>query len=152
MSLHISNNHRLIPKLVSKLIPKLIPNSFQTHSKLIYKLISKLIPKMNASVPTSWIDLHVFQYRYWGARDVGYHGSNIVPKNNEGCVGKSGIDKTYSFMQVAKLAKDCGANIIIKNGKKGKWYLKRCKKEEIQKRIEKQAWRDTSRCRMYEIE
>ena len=93
-----------------------------------------------------------FLTRDWGAVDVGYHSSNILPINRQGCVGKAGIDKNYSFLQVVELARGCGANIIIKAGKNAKWYLKRCEKEKIQESIEKQAWRDTSRYHMYEIE
>jgi len=107
---------------------------------------------MNTDAPQGWIfqiDLHEFHYRYWGARDV---GSDIAPLNREGCTGKdAGVNKNYTFMQVVKLAKNCGANIIVKNGK-GKWYLKRCKKGEIQERIEKQACREKPQRRMYEIE
>ena len=93
-----------------------------------------------------------FLVRDWGAVDVGYHSSNIRPVNDEGCVGKAGIDKNYTFNQVVELAKGCGANIIVKAGKNAKRYLKRCEKEKIRENIEKQTWRDTSRCRMFQIE
>ena len=36
--------------------------------------------------------------------DVGYNGSNIQPIDREGCVGASGIDKSYTLDMVMKLA------------------------------------------------
>tara|TARA_Y100000389_G_C17085216_1_gene328547 strand:- start:167 stop:469 length:303 start_codon:yes stop_codon:yes gene_type:complete len=88
----------------------------------------------------------------WGAVDIGFHGSNITPLNGEGCVGKGGIDKNYTFFQVLEIAKKNNANIIIKAGKNAKWYIKKCKKDQIPAKIKSQEWRDTSRNRMYEIE
>ena len=86
--------------------------------------------------------------------DIGYHESNIHPIDGEGCVGKSGIDKTFTLQQVLSLAYKFidKPNIIIKSGPNGKWYLKRFNKDVIEKEIEKQNWRDTSRCIMYIIE
>ena len=86
--------------------------------------------------------------------DVGYHGSNIRPINGEGCVGKNGIDKSYTFEMVLKLAHqiDPRPNIIVKAGENAKWYLKRVAKEDIAENVSKQQWRDTSRCTMYIIE
>jgi len=86
--------------------------------------------------------------------DVGYHASNIDPIDREGCVGKSGIDKTYTFEMVLQLAYkiEDKPNIIIKAGPNAKWYLKKCPKELIERHSEKQQWRDTSRCTMYIID
>lgn len=86
--------------------------------------------------------------------DVGYHSSNIHPANKVGCVGTNGIDKTFTFEMVLELAykMDCKPNIIIKAGKNAKWYLKRFQKDTIEEEIEKQKWRDTSRCTMYIID
>tara|TARA_B100001094_G_C17766120_1_gene592748 strand:+ start:115 stop:414 length:300 start_codon:yes stop_codon:yes gene_type:complete len=84
--------------------------------------------------------------------DVGYHDSSLDTLNNEGRVGKLGIDKTYSLDKVIKLAYDIKANIIIKAGKNAKWYLKKINLENIEKDIEKQKWRDTSRVTMWIIE
>ena len=86
--------------------------------------------------------------------DVGYHGSVIHPIGREGCVGSRGIDKTYTFEMVLELAykMEVKPNIIIKAGKNAKWYLKYFQKETIQEEIEKQRWRDTSRCTMYIID
>jgi hypothetical protein len=86
--------------------------------------------------------------------DVGYHSSNIDPIDREGCVGKSGIDKSYTFEMVLKLAYkiENKPNIIIKAGPNTKWYLKQCPKELIGFHHEKQKWRDISRCIMYIID
>ena len=87
--------------------------------------------------------------------DVGYHNSNIQPINREGCVGTSGIDNTFTFEMVLELAYkidiDKRPNIIIKSGPNAKWYLKRFQTETIDDEINKQKWRDTSRCTMYII-
>ncbi len=86
--------------------------------------------------------------------DVGYHKSNLQPQNRDGCVGKSGIDKTYTLEQVIRKANDMNPrpNIIIKAGKNAKWYLKRFPNNEIDVEIEKQKWRDTSRATMWIVE
>lgn len=87
--------------------------------------------------------------------DIGYHDSNIVPVDREGCVGKAGIDKSFTLERVIALAYkqvDKKPNIIIKAGQNAKWYLKHCPKEEIEEGIEKQKWRDCSQATMYIIE
>ena len=86
--------------------------------------------------------------------DVGYHSSNIHPIDREGCVGTNGINKSYTFEMVLELAHkmDNKPNIIIKAGKNAKWYLKYFQKDKIEDEIEKQKWRDTSRCTMYIID
>lgn len=86
--------------------------------------------------------------------DIGYHSSNIHPVDREGCVGTRGIDKTFTFEMVLKLAykMENKPNIIIKAGPNAKWYLKRFQKDVIDDEINKQKWRDTSRCSMYIIE
>tara|TARA_Y100000385_G_scaffold282858_2_gene337977 strand:+ start:694 stop:996 length:303 start_codon:yes stop_codon:yes gene_type:complete len=83
--------------------------------------------------------------------DVGYC-DEIEPIDGVGRVGKSGIDKTFTFPQIFKLADENNANIIIKAGKNAKWYLKRMHPENIDSAIEKQKWRDTSRVLMWIIE
>ena len=86
--------------------------------------------------------------------DVGYNGSNIQPIDREGCVGASGIDKSYTLDMVMKLAYklDNKPNIIIKAGPNAKWYMKKVHVDEIDNEIEKQKWRDTSRCTMFIID
>jgi hypothetical protein len=86
--------------------------------------------------------------------DIGYHNSNIHPIDREGCMGQRGIDKSYTFEMVLELAykMDIKPNIIIKAGKNAKWYLKYFQKDTIEDEIEKQKWRDTSRCTMYIID
>jgi len=86
--------------------------------------------------------------------DVGYNNDNIDPINREGCVGRSGINKSYTFEMVLELAHKMAdkPNIIIKAGPRAKWYLKRFRKDVIEDEIIKQKWRDTSRCTMYVIE
>jgi hypothetical protein len=86
--------------------------------------------------------------------DVGYHHSNIHPDDREGCIGKCGIDKTFTFEMVMDLAykMESRPNIIIKAGPNAKWYLKCFSKDIIEDEIYKQQWRDTSRCTMYIID
>lgn len=69
-----------------------------------------------------------------------------------GRIGASCIDKNFSLNQLIKLAYGIKANIIVKAGKNAKWYLKRVPKNEILDDIEKQGYRDTSRCTMWIIE
>ena len=100
--------------------------------------------------------------RYFEKRrgvDVGYTESNLHPANGEGRVGKAGIDKNYTLIQMIDLAYRMGErpNIIIKSGPNAKWYLKKFDPEIIDSakwylEIEKQnRWRDISRCTMYII-
>jgi hypothetical protein len=86
--------------------------------------------------------------------DVGYHSSNIDPLDREGCVGKSGIDKSFTLEMVMKLAykMENKPNVIIKAGPNAKWYLKRFPRDVIEDEINKQKWRDTSRCVMFIID
>jgi len=86
--------------------------------------------------------------------DVGYHNSNIHPKNGEGCKGKSGIDNEYTFEDVLKLAYNMEEkpNIIVKAGKNAKWYIKKIENDKIEEAIEKQSWRNTRNYKMYIIE
>ncbi len=84
--------------------------------------------------------------------DIGYHESNLEPLNGKGRVGASGIDKTFTLYQLIELAYEIKANIIIKGGPNAKWYLKYFPKDQIQIKINKQKWRDTSRATMWVIE
>jgi len=86
--------------------------------------------------------------------DIGYHGSNIHPQDGEGCIGKSGIDKSFSLEKVIEIAykMEDRPNIIIKAGKNAKWYFKSFPKDKIENEIIKQNWRDTTRSTMYIIE
>jgi len=86
--------------------------------------------------------------------DIGFTTSNIRPIDSEGCVGASGIDKSFTLEMVLKLAykMENKPNIIIKAGPNAKWYMKICQKELIEQEIKKQKWRDTSSCLMYIIE
>ena len=86
--------------------------------------------------------------------DVGFHSSNIHPIDRDGCVGKQGINKSFTFEMVLNIASKIHEkpNIIIKAGKNAKWYLKRVQKELINDAIINQQWRDTSRCIMYIID
>lgn len=89
--------------------------------------------------------------------DVGYHKENLHPKNGDGCVGKSGINKDYTLSQVIELAykMEEKPNIIIKAGKNAKWYFKKFDLDDadtIEIEIKKQRWRDTSRCKLYIID
>ncbi len=98
---------------------------------------------------------HITKFEKRQGADIGYHNSNLHPANREGCVGASGIDKSFTLERVIALAyqMDERPNIIIKAGSNAKWYLKRCPKDEIDGEIEKQQnWRDVSRCTMHIIE
>jgi hypothetical protein len=87
--------------------------------------------------------------------DLGYHEANIRPANDEGCVGKSGLDKNLSLERILEIAHKMNdpPNVIIKAGPRAKWYLKRCVKTLIDTEIEKQrCWRDISRSTLWIIE
>ena len=86
--------------------------------------------------------------------DVGYNKDNLdIP----GCihrVGVSGFDKNLSLNDMINLAysmKD-KPNIIVKAGLNAKWYLKSFPKNEIDNEIEKQRWRNISRCTIWILE
>jgi len=85
--------------------------------------------------------------------DAGY-GVQFHPANGEGRKGKHGINQNLTLEEVIRLARSMEEkpNIIIKSGEKAKWYLKRYTMEELPAEIEKQQWRDTSKCTMYIIE
>lgn len=88
--------------------------------------------------------------------DVGYNNSNIHPVDREGCVGENGLNKSLTLEQVVEIAHKMTTenrpNIIVKAGPNAKWYLKQFPKDQIEHEIQKQTWRDTSRCVMYVIE
>ena len=86
--------------------------------------------------------------------DVGYHESSIHPKNRIGCIGKRGLDKNLSLVEIIKIAYDMDQkpNILVKAGPNAKWYLKKCDLNILDSEIEKQKWRDVSRYIMYIIE
>ena len=79
--------------------------------------------------------------------DVGYNNSNLPHPNYPD--SKKGYPKNLQLEEVIKLAKDINGNIVIKAGKNAKWYIKKINLENINKEIEKQNWRDTSRYSMY---
>lgn len=74
-------------------------------------------------------------------------GNNIRPSQDQGAVGKGGIDKNIPFERVVKIAyetkDDSGRrpNVIIKAGINAKWYLKFCPEEKLDDRISK--WRNS---------
>jgi len=82
-------------------------------------------------------------------------GKNLHPADREGCVGKAGIDATYTLDMVKTIAYKMPEkpNIIIKSGKDAKWYIKKCPKDNIIREIE--LMRNSSfcenslRCTMY---
>ena len=86
--------------------------------------------------------------------DVGYHNSNLYTADRIGCVGKHGINKNFTLDEMIKMAYTMveKPNIIIKAGPNAKWYLKSFPVDVIEREIEKQNWRDVSRCTMYIIE
>ena len=87
-------------------------------------------------------------------------GKELRPVNGEGCGKSNGIDKTYTIDMVMSLAYKMPEkpNIIIKSGKNALWYIKKCKKTEIDQEIEKYrnsscSWeKRMARCTMYIIE
>ena len=86
--------------------------------------------------------------------DLGYHSSNIHPVDKYGCVGKQGIDKSFTIEMILEIASkiDEIPNIIINAGKNSIWYLKLLKKDLIDDAIINQQWRNTTRCVMYIID
>jgi hypothetical protein len=122
-----------------------------------YKIEKPFLNKMNNTI--NYIQLrqtmnHVKKIERRTGVDIGYHSSNIDPIDREGCIGKNGINKSFTFEMVLELACKMAdkPNIIIKAGKNAKWYLKHSQKDKIEGEIEKQNWRDTSRCTMYIID
>ena len=97
---------------------------------------------------------HILNFHKRTGVDVGYHSSNLHPADDEGRVGASGIDKTFTLQRVLEIAykMDERPNIIVKAGPNAKWYLKRFSQELIENAIQQQEWIDTSRCTMYVIE
>ena len=65
-------------------------------------------------------------------------GKNLHPADGEGRVGKQGIDANFSLEMVKAIAYRMPEkpNIIIKAGKKAKWYIKKCPKDDVIKEIE----------------
>lgn len=86
--------------------------------------------------------------------DVGWHNSNVYPDDQEGRVGKEGIDKTFSLEKMIRIASNMTdrPNVIVKGGVNAKWYLKRCPKDMIDYKIDQQKWRDCKNIIMYIIE
>ncbi len=98
---------------------------------------------------------HIKQFQKRTGCDVGYHSSNLHPADGQGRVGKEGIDKNLSLVQVIELAykMEEKPNILIKAGQNAKWYIKKFDPAIIEEEIKKQAsWRDVSRSTMYIIE
>ena len=97
---------------------------------------------------------HIVKFEKRVGVDVGYHESVIDPVDRESCVGIRGIDKSLTLQQVLSLAYKNyhKPNIIIKAGPNAKWYFKCYPVNKIEHEIEKQRWRNTSRCTMYIIE
>ena len=97
---------------------------------------------------------HIKTFRKINGVDPGYHESVIHPANGEGRVGARGINKSYTREQVFDLAHRMNPkpNIIIKAGPNAKWYFKIVPIQSLVAEIQKQSWRDTSRCVMYVLE
>lgn len=97
---------------------------------------------------------HVQKYEKRQGVDIGYHSSNLYPANRDVRVKKHGINKNFTLDEMIKMAYTMveKPNIIIKAGPNAKWYLKSFPVDVIEREIEKQNWRDVSRCTMYIIE
>ena len=80
--------------------------------------------------------------------------TNLHPSSCNFRVGKCGFNKTLKLndlIEIAYTMNNPKPNIIIKAGKNAKWYLKYCSSDKIDEQIEKNKWRDCSRCTMYII-
>ena len=97
---------------------------------------------------------HIKKFQKLYGYDVGKCSTNIHPSNREGCVGKQGIDKSYTLEMVIDLAfkMEQRLNIIIKGGQHAKWYFKQIPKEFIDSQTYKHSWNDVSKCTMYIID
>jgi len=87
--------------------------------------------------------------------DAGYHESPIHPVNGVGRVGKGGMDKHLTLVQMIEIAYNMEQkpNILIKAGPNSKWYIKKFDPSVLDNEIEKQkSWRDVSRYTMYIID
>ena len=62
---------------------------------------------------------------------------NLHPENREGCVGKEGIDKSYTLEQMVELAykMEEKPNILTKAGINAKWYMKKIEPRDIESEI-----------------
>ena len=97
---------------------------------------------------------HVKRFEKLMGVDAGYHESAIHPANGVGRVGKRGMDKNLTLLEMIEIVYNMEEkpNIIVKGGPNAKWYIKKINPEILYREIEKQSWRDTSRCTMYIIE
>lgn len=97
---------------------------------------------------------HIAQFKKLNGSDIGFTSDNIYPENGNRRVGRHGLDKTLNLDQIIEMAwtMEEKPNILIKAGPNAKWYLKKFDPRVIDDEIEKQNWRDTSRCTMYIIE
>jgi len=89
--------------------------------------------------------------------DVGYFDSSLSVQNNmthpDYPESKKGYPKDKTLEEMLVLAKDIEANIIIKAGKKAKWYLKHCPRHELDAEIEKRPrWKNSKNATMYIVE
>jgi len=87
--------------------------------------------------------------------DIGYNGSPLHPEDGIGRVGKAGMDMNFTLNEMIEISYNMKQkpNILIKAGKKAKWYIKKCDISHLEIEIEKQKWRNgTKRCTMYIIE
>ena len=62
-------------------------------------------------------------------------GNEIHPENGEGRVGKSGINKDFTLIQMIELAykMEQKPNILIKAGRNAKWYIKKIDRSVLKK-------------------
>ena len=90
-------------------------------------LYTKLIHFIDNKVPAhpSYKMEHITLMEKRIGADLGYHKSNLRPVNDEGCVGKSGLDKNLSLERILEIAYKMNPkpNVIIKAGPRAKWYL-----------------------------
>jgi hypothetical protein len=79
---------------------------------------------------------------------------DVNPSDGEGCIGKCGIDKTYTLEKVIDLAykMEEKPNIIFRSTHKSKWYLKSVPKDTIDAKIQKGQWVNKPENIMYIIE
>ena len=96
---------------------------------------------------------HVKNYQKRNSADV-YFGKNLHPQNRTHCVGKQGLDKNLTLMQMIEIAYNMPEkpNIIIKAGKNAKWYLKKIELNVLDIEIAKYPFPEImSRCTMHII-
>ncbi len=130
-------------------LKKLIKISFPKNKKLKYFILN------NNNIKNISIMEQTMQHVQTIEKRIGWdvESPNIEPVNGEGCVGKGGIDKSYTLEMVIDLASKIPEkpNVIVRTGKKSKWYLKKIELNDIDRKRRPASWSNIENYTMYII-